>query len=68
MTQPQSYIIAMTKADNFKTEAKVRPLDTGKRYSKVEAEKRAEELNRTHKEELLVLDYDKFVAYSVSID
>lgn len=64
----QNYIIAMTKADNFKTEAKVRPLDTGKRYSKVEAEKRAEQLNKTYKEELVALDYDKFVAYSISID
>lgn len=61
----QKYIIAMTKADSFKTEAKVRPLDTGKRYSKVEAEKRAEELNNTHKEELVYLDYDKFVAYGL---
>lgn len=64
----KNYIIAMTKADDFKTEAKVRPLDTGKRYSKVQAEVRAEELNRTHKEELVYLDYDKFVAYSISID
>lgn len=65
MTQPQNYIIAMTKQDNYKTEAKVRPLDIGKRYSKVEAEKRAEELNKTHKEELVALDYDKFVAYGL---
>lgn len=61
----QKYIIAMTKTDSFKTEAKVRPLDTGKRYSKVEAEKRAEQLNKTHKEELTYLDYDKFVAYGL---
>ena len=61
----QSYIIAMTKQDNFKTEAKVRPLDTGKRYTKVQAEARAQQLNKTHKEELVYLDYDKFVAYGL---
>lgn len=64
----QKYIIAMTKTDSHKTEAKVRPLDTGKRYGKIAAEMRAAELNKTHKEELVCLDYDKFVAYSISID
>lgn len=60
-----NYIIAMTKEDSFKTEDKVRPLDVGKRYTKLQAEAKAEELNKTHKEELVALDYDKFVAYSI---
>jgi hypothetical protein len=65
MKEGNTYIIAMAKGDNSKTEAKVYCLDTGKRYGKVAAEMRAKQLNNTHAEELVALDYDKFVAYGL---
>ena len=65
MKEGNTYIIAMTKGDNSKTEAKVYRLDTGKRYGKVAAEIRAAQLNNTHAQELVALDYDKFVAYGL---
>jgi hypothetical protein len=59
----KNYIVAMLNVEDH-DEPKFLPLNTGKMYTRVEAMAKAEELNNTCKEELKVLDYDSFVAYS----
>ena len=57
-----NYIVAMIKEGK---DTIIKPLDTGKRYSRSEAMSKAEELNVTCQFELKRLDYDKFIAYGI---
>lgn len=59
------YVVAMLKEQVGRDGPKLSVLDTGKRYSKLAAEKRAKELTETSSEELKYLDYDSFVAYNI---
>lgn len=59
-----NYIIAMIDMKKEK-DPRFQPLDTGARYSREEALAKAKEMNNTMKEELIVLDYDSYVAYSL---
>lgn len=61
-TDTCTYIVAMMKDGK---ETVIKPLNTGKRYSRAEAMSKAEELNVTCQYELKHLDYDRFVAYSL---
>ena len=60
----KNYLIAMVNMKKEK-DPRFEVLDTGKRYSREEALTKAKEMNETLQEELLVLDYDSFVAYSL---
>lgn len=60
-----NYIIAMIKEDPRKGPT-ITLLDTGRRYNKIAAELRAEQLNNTCKEELIALDHTQFVAYGLN--
>ena len=63
MIQKQ-YIIAMAKEDrSYKT---LTPLNTGKRYTYEEAEKKAKEMNENCQIELKMLDHTSFVVYNIN--
>jgi hypothetical protein len=61
MSKPKSYVVAMLREGKFFS---IKPLDTGRRYSREDAMKKAAQLQETCPVELKRLDYDRFVAYN----
>lgn len=59
---PKSYVVAMVREGKF---FQIKPLNTGRLYSREEAMRRAVKLQETCQFELKYLDYDRFVAYNV---
>ena len=59
---PKSYVVAMVREGKF---FQIKPLNTGRLYSREEAMRRAAELQEKCQFELKRLDYDRFVAYSI---
>jgi len=59
---PNSYCVAMVREGKFFS---IKPLNTGRLYSREEAMKRAAKLQEVCPIELKRLDYDRFVAYNV---
>lgn len=77
MNQQKQYVVAMVKttftvpksleeAELQEKKKVVRKLNIGKRYTLEEAEKRAQELQKTCQYELNFLDFDRFVAYNLN--
>ena len=62
MSKPKSYVVAMLREGKFFS---IKPLDTGRRYSREDAMKKAAKLQETCPIELKRLDYDRFVAYNL---
>ena len=56
------YVVAMIKDGK---ETVIKPLDTGRRYTRDEAMAKAKRMNDNCQFELKYLDYDKFIAYSI---
>lgn len=63
-TETRTYVVAMIKDGK---ETVIKPLDTGRRYTRDEAMARAKIMNDNCQFELKYLDYDKFIAYSIYI-
>jgi len=62
---PEFNLYAITMVDYSKPKSPVYlNLDVGRRYSRVEAMDRAEELNRSMPDALKVLGFDKFIPYN----